>query len=138
MAMRTRGMAAIYFVGFHSRAIRSDTSDLAVTIFPVQAIPPSSRTDFGQVALSSQIRRSPFAGTIVLGPFLLSLGLRLGLQSNLPAGELESLVRRAVKSPRWGRRPGTHAVASPPVIPLDRRRGNSSGMREQENLLVPQ
>jgi hypothetical protein len=55
------------------------------TLPPVQAIPPSSRTDFGQVALSSQIRRSPFAGTVVLGPFLLSLGLRLGLQSNLPA-----------------------------------------------------
>ena len=28
---------------------------------PVQATPPSSRTDLGQVALSSQIRRSPFA-----------------------------------------------------------------------------
>jgi hypothetical protein len=26
-------------------------------------------------------------GTMVLGPFLLSLGLHLGLQSNLPAGE---------------------------------------------------
>ena len=64
----------------------------------------------GKVPLSSQIRRSPFAGTIVLGPFLLSLGLRLGLQSNIPAGEREahlcsavkSPVRRAVKSPRWG------------------------------------
>ena len=63
MAMR---LSAIYFVGFHSRAIRGDISDLAVTIFPVQAIPPSSRTYFGQVALSNQIRRSPFAGTIVL------------------------------------------------------------------------
>ena len=87
MAMR---LSAIYFVGFHSRAIRGDISDLAVTIFPVQTIPPSSRTDFGQVALPSQIRRSPFAGTIVLGPFLLSLGLRLRLQSNFPAGERES------------------------------------------------
>ena len=29
-------------------------------------------------------------GTMVLGPSLLSLGLHLGLQSNLPAGELES------------------------------------------------
>ena len=81
--------AAAYFVGFHFRAILCDISDLAVTIFPVQAIPPSSWTDCGQVALSSQVRRSPFAGTIVLGPFLLSLGLRLGLQSNLPADERE-------------------------------------------------
>jgi AraC-like DNA-binding protein len=30
-------------------------------------------------------RNGPDAGTIVLGPFLLSLGLRLGLRSNLPA-----------------------------------------------------
>jgi hypothetical protein len=35
-----------------------------------------------------------------------------------------TFARRAVKSPRWGRMPGTNAVASPPVIPLDRRRGN--------------
>jgi hypothetical protein len=91
MAMPDHGLTATfrYFVGFHSRAICCDISDLAVTIFPVQAIPPSSRTDFGQVVLSSQIRRSPFAGTIVLGPFLLSLRLRLGLRSNFPAGERE-------------------------------------------------
>jgi hypothetical protein len=89
MAMRIMTATFRCFVGFYSRAICGDISDLAVTILPVQAIPPSSRTDFGQVALSSQIRRSPFAGTIVLGPFLLSLGLRLGLQSNLPAGERE-------------------------------------------------
>jgi hypothetical protein len=47
------------------------------------------------VALSSQIRRSPFAVTIVLGPFLPSLGLRLGLPSNLHAGERESHLCRA-------------------------------------------
>jgi hypothetical protein len=68
MAMRIIRLTVTfrYFVGFHSRAICCDISDLAVTI-----------------------RRSPFAGTIVLGPFLLSLGLRLRLRSNLPAGERE-------------------------------------------------
>ena len=89
--------AAAYFVGFHSRAILCDINDLAVTIFAVQAIPPSSWTDFGQVVLSSQIRRSPFAGTIVLGPFLLSLGLRLGLGSNLPASREDDTIKRL-----WG------------------------------------
>jgi hypothetical protein len=45
MAVRIMTATFRYFVGFHSRAIRGDISDLAVTIFPVQAIPPSSRTD---------------------------------------------------------------------------------------------
>jgi hypothetical protein len=103
MAMRIMTATFRYFIGFHSRAIRCAISNLAVTIFPVQAIPPSSRTDFGQVALSSQVRRSPFAGTIVLGPFLLSLGLRVGLQSNLPAGERESHLWRAVLRLEWRR-----------------------------------
>jgi hypothetical protein len=62
-----------------------NTSNLAVADRLWASLPPWSRTDFGQVALSSQIRRSPFPGTIVLGPFLLALGLRLGLRSNLPA-----------------------------------------------------
>ena len=38
-------------------------------------------------------------GTLVLGPFLLCLGLRLGLQSNLPAGERESHLCRARYGP---------------------------------------
>jgi hypothetical protein len=37
-------------------------NDLAFTIFPVQAIAPSSRTDLRQVTLPSQMRRSPFCG----------------------------------------------------------------------------
>jgi hypothetical protein len=36
------------FVGFYSRAICGDISDLAVTILPLQAIPPSSRTTLGK------------------------------------------------------------------------------------------
>ena len=102
MAMRIMTATFRYFVGFYSRAIRGDISDLAVTIFPRAGDPASSRTDFGQVALSSQIGRSPFAGTIVLGPFLLSLRTSPRASVQFTRGERGVTFVRRGEIPRRG------------------------------------
>ena len=93
-----RDGAAGPLVGSHSPRILCDISDLAVTIFAVQAITAVVVDDFmGKwPSALSQILAPALAGTIVLGPFLLSLGLRLG-RSNLPASREDDTIKRL-----WG------------------------------------
>jgi hypothetical protein len=62
MAMGIMRATFRYFIGFHSRAIRCDVSDLAVTIFPVQAIPPSSGPALGKWSSQAKSGARPLRG----------------------------------------------------------------------------
>ena len=75
-------------------AITFGSVDLVNSIESTPRLLANQRTP--GVRAPSAFWRSPLAGTIVLGPFLLSLRLRLGLRSNLPAANEESHLQRFI------------------------------------------
>jgi hypothetical protein len=89
MAMRIMTATFRYFVGFHFRAIRGDISDLAVTIFPRAGDPAFVADRLWASGPLKSDQALALCGDDRLRTFPISLGLPLGLQSNLPAGERE-------------------------------------------------